>query len=151
METVMESAADYYRHLGATSFCSGLAVECLLFLEKYRVTKSPSADQATTTDCLRFIQHTMAALNGEKEAPSSIRRIYREVMEKKKVDEDYLLEGWKMTKDVISKIMNNEEPREEDLNRSIRFLIDGISAFNDIGENVEKKLHASSWFTRERV
>jgi len=151
MATVMESAADHYRHLGATSLCSGFAVECLLSLEKYRATKKPSALRSTIPECQGFIQNTLAALKEEGNAPYSIRRAYRELLAKKKVDKKRFMEGWKNVGEVISKIQKGERPKEEYVVSSIKFLIKTVSGFNDVNERLEKKLYASSWFTRELI
>lgn len=149
MGMVMESAADHYRHLGATSLCSGLTIECLLSLEKYRATRNSSALRPTIPECQKFIQNTLAALKEEENTPYSIKRIYRELLTRKKVNKEDFLEGWKNVDEVISKIQKGEEPEERHIILSIKFLMKTISEFNDISEYLEKKLYASSWFTRE--
>jgi hypothetical protein len=148
METMMESAADHYRHLGATSLCSGLAVECLISLEKYRVTKNPSALRPTIQECQMFIKQTIAALKEEK-APYLVRRVYKELLDKNNASKDGLLRGWQTIDSVISEIRQGHEPDEKRIDECIKFLKTIISQFNDISEHLEKKLYASSWFTRE--
>ncbi|MEM3697610.1 MAG: hypothetical protein QXQ94_08960 [Candidatus Bathyarchaeia archaeon] len=148
METIMESAADHYRHLGATSLCSGLAIECLISLEKYRVTKNQSALRPTISECQIFIKQTIAALKEEK-APYLVRRVYRELLDKNNTSRDGLLRGWQAVDDIISEIRQGHEPDEKRIDECIKFLKTIISQFNDISEHLEKKLYASSWFTRE--
>jgi hypothetical protein len=144
----MESAADYYRHLGATSFCSGFSVECMLTLEKHRNGKQGDKPKANITNCKQFTGRTIAALKDEENAPLSIKRIYKELIEQKKLDKQALLDGWQAVDYALTKIENNEITDEKKISASIKFLMERIAEFNHISENVEKKLYASSWCTR---
>ncbi|HML01845.1 MAG TPA: hypothetical protein VK487_00560 [Candidatus Bathyarchaeia archaeon] len=151
MEIVMESTADHYRRLGATSLCSGFAVECLVSIEKYHTKKTPSALGSRAPECQKFIEHTIAALKEEAEAPSSIRRVYRELVTKKSINKRQLLAGWQNVLNVVVKIQQDQEPKEIQLNDSIKFLKGTITDFNDISEHLEKKLYGSSWSTRDLI
>jgi hypothetical protein len=95
-----------------------------------------------------FIKQTIAALKEEK-APYLVRRVYKELLGKNNASKDGLLRGWQTIDSVISEIRQGHEPDEKRIDECIKFLKTIISQFNDISEHLEKKLYASSWFTRE--